>query len=222
MGRNRLFTKDQVLNAINRCVLQYGVPPTIEELRDVLGAGSTRTVLRYLQWLQKDGDVRRWPGARGLQVTKVPKSGGVETVTVPLIGEVPAGPLMIAEENIEGGIRLPREFVRPQSARFFLLRVRGDSMNRATVDGQRIEDGDLLLVRQQPVAHSGEIVVALIDGEATVKRLRKGPGYWVLQPESKNPEHQPIIVDRNFSVAGVVSRVIKRGSDVLRELWDER
>lgn len=219
VGRHRLFTKEQVLAAIQRWLIENGASPTVEELRRVLGAGSTRTVLRYLNWLEDEGMIERSADARGIRVTRAPEMG-LETVPIPLVGEAPAGPLMIAEENIEGWVRLPRGFLLPRRAKHYILRVKGDSMNRAEVLGGRIEDGDLVLVRQQATAQSGDVAVALIDGEATIKRFRKGAGYYVLQPESKS-EHEPIIVDRDFSVQGVVVRVFKKGSEILRELWFE-
>jgi SOS-response transcriptional repressor LexA len=88
-------------------------------------------------------------------------------------------------------------------------------MNRALVTGVRIEDGDLVLVRQQLTAESGEVVVALVDGEATIKRLERGPGYFLLKPESTNPNHKPIVATQDFSVAGVVQQVIKKGSTLI-------
>src|ERR1043166_7256748 len=98
---------------------------------------------------------------------------------------------MPAEENMLGQVHVPKEFLKPPNSKFFLLRVRGDSMNRAKIEGQTIEDGDLVLVRQQERADPGKIVVALVDGEATIKKLVKAPGYYVLQPESSNPKHRP-------------------------------
>jgi len=214
MGRKRLFAKDDVLRSIGEWIMRHGVPPTIEELRRSLGVGSIRTILRYLEWLEAEGDIKRWPGARGLRLLRAPQKG-LETKAVPLVGEVPAGPMMLAEENIETWIRVPKDFLRSSSGKFFFLRVRGDSMNRASVSGAKIEDGDLILVRQQPVAQSGEIVVALIDGEGTVKRLERGPGYYFLKPESTNRNHKPIIVRDDFMVAGVVCKILKKGSKFL-------
>ena len=214
MGKDKLLTKEQILIAISRWILRHGMPPTVEELRRALKVGSTRTVLRYLRWLEDEGDIERWPGARGLRLLRTTRER-VETLPIPLIGEAPAGSLMVAEENLEGWVRLPKEFIAPPSAKFFLLRVRGDSMNKATVDGERIESGDLVLVRQQPTARSGDIVVALIDGEATIKRLVQGPGYFLLKPESTNPAHRPIILNNDFLIQGVVSRVLKKGSQLL-------
>ena len=88
-------------------------------------------------------------------------------------------------------------------------------MNRATIAGERIEDGDLVLVRQQATADAGDVVVALIDGEATIKRLARGPGYYALKPESSNSTHGPIVVTEDFRIQGVVCRVLKKGSELL-------
>jgi len=214
MGRRKILTKERVLDAINRYFLEHGVPPTVEELRHYLKLGSTRTALRYLRWLEEEGDIKRWSGARGLRQLKAPKSG-VETRVVPLIGEAPVGPFMLAEENFEGWIRLPKESLKPPSAKFFMLRVRGDSMNRARIAGEKIEDGDLVLVRPQFTAEHGEVVVAMIDGQATIKRLAKGPGYYLLKPESTNLVYEPIIVDRDFRIQGIITKVIKKGSKLL-------
>ena len=88
-------------------------------------------------------------------------------------------------------------------------------MNRATVAGSRVESGDLVLVKQQSTAEPGDIVVALIDGEATIKRFAKGPGYFVLKPESTNSQHHPIVLQEEFNIQGVVAQVLKEGSAVL-------
>src|SRR3990172_4009892 len=134
MGRKRLLQHEQVIDTIAKYLVQNGYPPTVLELQKALRVGSSRTVLRYLDWLEENGDIRRWSGARGIQLLKRPNVGA-ETVAVPLVGEAPAGPLMVAEENREGWVRIPKELIRPSNARFFLLRVRGDSMNRAEVNG---------------------------------------------------------------------------------------
>jgi repressor LexA len=215
MARPKLVTKEQVVDVLNRWFIRNSVPPTIEELRRLLNVGSTRTVLRYLDALKDEGYIDRWSGARGLRMRRG-QSAGVETQLVPIVGEAPAGQLMPAEENILGQVQLPREFLKPPSAKFFLLRVRGDSMNRAKVEGQTIESGDLVLVRQQERADPGKIVVALVDGEATIKKLAKGPGYYVLQPESTNSKNRPIIVAQDFRIQGIVCRVFKKGGELLQ------
>jgi repressor LexA len=214
MPKDKRVSKIEILRAIRNSLVHRGVPPTIEELRSALGVGSTRTVQRYLEWLEEEGDLERWSGARGMRLLRDPDQG-MKTRAVPLVGEAPAGPFMLAEENREGWLRLPLEFASPASASYFLLRVRGDSMNRARVGSESIANGDLVLVRQQPTAESGNIVVAWIDGEATLKHFAPGPGYVLLRPESSNPTHQPILVDQDFRILGVVTRVIKKGSELL-------
>src|SRR5262245_8163900 len=215
MARPKMVTKEQVIDAMSRWFIRNSVPPTVEELRRLLGVGSTRTVLRYLDALKEEGYIDRWSGARGLRMRKGLTARGLETRLVPIVGEAPAGQLMPAEENILGQVQMPKEFLKPPSAKFFLLRVRGDSMNRSKVEGQTIEDGDLVLVRQQERADPGKIVVALVDGEATIKKLVKGSGYYVLQPESTNAKHQPIIVARDFRIQGLVCKVFKKGGELL-------
>jgi repressor LexA len=220
MGRKPLLTPQRVLATIQRALVERGTPPSLEELRRDLHVGSTRTVLRYLDTLEQQGAIGRGDGARSIRLLKSSRSG-VETRAVPLVGDVPAGPAMIAEENIEGWIRVPKALASPSTDRFFLLHVRGNSMNKASISGDLIEDGDLVLVRQRVTAQSGDIVVALVDGEATVKRFTAAPGYYVLKPQSSEPTHQPIIVGDDFRVLGTVTRVLKKGSDVLREVITE-
>ena len=219
MSRPKLLTKDQVIDTLNRWFIRNGVPPTIEELRRLLGVGSTRTVLRYLRLLEEQGLIERWTGARGLKL-RIGRTVGLETQLVPIVGEAPAGQLMPAEQNILGQVQMPKEFLKPPTAKFYLLRVRGDSMNRAKVEGQTIDDGDLVLVRQQVRADGGKIVVALVDGEATIKKLVKSPGYYVLQPESTNPKNRPIIVAQDFQIQGIVCRVFKKGGELVRTMKD--
>ena len=216
MSRPKLLTKEQVVDALSRWFIRNSVPPTVEELRRLLGVGSTRTVLRYLDALKEEGYIDRWSGARGLRMRRGPTARSLETRLVPIVGEAPAGQLMPAEENMLGQVQMPKEFLKPPSANFFLLRVRGDSMNRAKVEGQTIEDGDLVLVRQQDRVDPGKIVVALVDGEATIKKLIKAPGYYVLKPESTNSKHRPIIVAQDFRVQGTVCRVFKKGGELLQ------
>jgi repressor LexA len=214
MGRKKLLDNQQVLRAIRNWVVHSGVAPTVEELRKSLGVGSTHTVQRYLQRLQREGFIERWPGARGIKLLR-DTDGELRTRSVPIVGVVPAGSPTWAEEHVEGWIRLPEAFLVPASSQFFILRVTGDSMDKAIVDGENIEDGDLVLVRQQQTADPGQIVVALVDGEATVKRLGKGPNYFVLKPESTNHVHQSIVLDRDTLIQGVVCRVLKQGASLV-------
>jgi repressor LexA len=215
MGRRPLLTKEEVLIALQRWMANHGRQPSVDELRGELRVASTRTVFRYLQLLENDGAIERRPGAPGVKLLR-PLSVGVQTRSVPIVGCVPAGSPMLAEENIEGWIRLPKAMTRSASDTFFLLSVRGTSMNEASVEGGTIDDGDLILVRQQPTARSGDVIVGMVDGEATVKRLITAPGYGILKPESKDKTHRQIVVDSDFRVIGKVTHVLKKGSRLLR------
>jgi repressor LexA len=170
--------------------------------------------------LEDDGAIKRRPGAPGVKLLK-PRDEGAQTRAVPVVGRVPAGALMLAEENIAGWIHLPKAMASPASDKFFLLHVRGTAMNKATVGGNTIDDGDLILVRQQADARNGEIIVGMVDGEATVKTLVRAPGYVILKPESKDKSHRPIVVDRDFQVAGKVIQVLKKGYGLLRTVFDD-
>lgn len=213
MGRRKQLSREEVLSAINEALIKRGLPPTIEELRRALGVGSTRTVLRYLRWLEEEGDIERWSGARGLRPLRSDIST-VQTRAVPVVGQAPAGPLLLAEQNVAGWVQIPKKTAQSGSE-YFLLRVRGNSMNKAKVAGEKIEDGDLVLVRRQATANDGDIIVALIDGEATIKRFTRASGYFVLKPDSTGAEHRPIVVERDFHVHGIVVKVLKRGSVII-------
>jgi repressor LexA len=214
MGRKRTYEPEQVLVALERWMLAHRRAPTIEELRKSLGVGSGRTVLRYLDELETGKFIRRLPGSRGVQLLRSPKAG-LQTQPVPVLGTIAAGSLDLAERHYDGWLQLPIEDLKPKSARFFLLRVRGRSMDRATVAGEKIEPDDLILVREQSTAEPGKVVVAQVDGTATVKRLARLPGYWVLKPESSESQHRPILVGPEFSIQGEVVKVIKKGALVL-------
>ncbi len=193
-----------------RLLLQYrrkeGIPPTVREMREYGGFSSTRSVLQFLDALEKAGYIRRGHGARNVRIVKVPLDadleGRVETVPIPLIGTVAAGSPILAEENVEAQILVSKSLARGPHT-YFLLRVQGDSMNRAGIN-----NGDLVLVRQQQTAENGEKVVALIDDKATVKELHVSRDAVVLHPRSSNKKHKPIILQRDVLIQGVVIATI--------------
>ena len=125
-----------------------------------------------------------------------------KTVNVPLVGSVPCGTPVFAEENIEGVFPVSTKLAR-KPHRYFLLRAIGDSMNQ-----KGIQDGNLVLVRQQQSAENGDRVVALIDEEATIKEFHRTSNAIILRPRSTNKRHHPIILTDDFQVLGVVQTVI--------------
>ncbi len=195
----------RTLRAIQRFILERGIPPTVADLASTLGRRNS-TVHEQIDKLVQKGYIRREGGkARGISVVQEPVDTINSLVSVPIIGKVAAGQPILAEENIVGEILVESSVTR--NGRHFALQVQGDSMVNAG-----ISHGDLLIVRQQPIAENGDIVVALLDGEATVKRLHIHGGEILLKPE--NPSHAPIVVDSdaNLRVAGKVVAVMSLAS----------
>ncbi len=133
-------------------------------------------------------------------VTKESNTG--DTVEIPLIGSVSCGLPIFAEENIEAQIPVSTKLIR-KSANYFLLRAFGDSMNK-----KGINSGDLLLIKQQQVAEDKDLVLALVDDDATVKEFIDNGDTIVLKPHSTNPKHQPMILTNDFRIQGIVEKVI--------------
>jgi repressor LexA len=182
-----------------------GVMPSMRELQQLGGFRSPRSVGQYLEALERAGYIQRLPGARNLRLLQ-PSSDLLpdrsETTPIPVVGQVAAGLPLLAEENIVEMRPVSRKLLRG-AGQHFLLEVVGDSMNAAG-----IQDGDLVLVRQQVTAEPGMKVVALIDDEATVKVFRPAGDVVVLEPRSTNPKHKPIIVEREFRIQGIVVATI--------------
>jgi len=164
-----------------------------------MGFGSTRTAVLLIDSLIEKGILHRGVDGKLRLLKDVPESNlNARTVDVPLVGVISCGAPIFAEENIEAYVPVSVSLVSP-GHRYFLLRASGDSM-----DLSGINDGDLLLVCQQPTADNGQRVVALIDDDATVKQIEVTDDVVILRPKSTNKEHQPIILDRDFLIQGVV------------------
>ncbi|WP_010243521.1 transcriptional repressor LexA [Acetivibrio cellulolyticus] len=202
--------QQKILDFLNEQVKLKGYPPSVREICAAVGFKSTSTVHSYLEKLEKEGLIQKdATKPRALKIVRndadEKKSKEVysrrEMVDVPIIGKVTAGQPILAVENIEDTFPLPLDFVQGSTA--FMLRVQGESMIEAG-----IFDKDFILVKQQSTATNGDIVVALIGDEATVKTFYKENGYVRLQPENKYLE--PIIVRDNLSILGKVIGVFRR------------
>ena len=200
-----------VLDCIEACIQEKGYGPTVREICQSLGLSSPSTVHVHLKALEEKGLIKRDPlksrsitlthphdEARVIENVIAPSFGRV--VEVPLVGNVAAGSPILAEENITDTMTLPTDIVG--DAPSFMLSVRGDSMIEAGIN-----DGDYVVVKEQPVANNGDIVVALIDDGATVKRFYREKDHIRLQPE--NSSMDPIIT-RDCSIAGKVVAVFRR------------
>ncbi len=182
-----------------RDALRYRGQPTLQAIADHLGFKSRRSAALLIDRLTNKGYLERTPKGT-LRVVREPeyKTQSGRTIQVPLVGTAPCGMPLLAEENVEAMIPVSQTIVRP-GAVYFLLRASGTSMNKTGIN-----DGDLVIVRQQPVAENGDRVVALIDDAATIKEYRREGGKIVLMPRSTDKRHKPIILERDFMIQGVV------------------
>jgi len=193
--------QNKILDYIRYVTKVRSYPPSVREIGEAVGLSSSSTVHNHLNQLELRGLIKRDPSkSRTVQVVN---DAQVDTqrrnaLSIPVVGNVAAGAPILAEQNIEDHLLLSPELAQDG---FFLLRVRGDSMINAC-----ILDGDLVLVRPQQDAPNGTIVVALVDGDATVKRFERGNGHVKLIAE--NPAYEPIVTT-NVSLVGVVRGVIR-------------
>lgn len=203
-----------VLDCIEECIRDKGYGPTVREICEALGLSSPSTVHVHLKALEKKGLIKRDPlKSRSIALAyaldddqkdtpEVPdfEASYSKMINVPLVGNVAAGEPILAEQNIEDTLTLPVDIVGDAAS--FMLNVRGDSMVEVGIN-----DGDYVVVKEQRVANNGDIVVAIVDDGATVKRFFKESDHIRLQPE--NSSMDPIIV-QDCSIAGKVVAVFRR------------
>ena len=191
-----------ILDFIKEEISKKGYPPAVREIGEAVGLLSSSTVHGHLQTLEDKGYIRRDPTKpRAIEIldgsSNMPDNKKV--IHVPIIGRVTAGQPILAVENVEGTFPLPADLATQEN--LFMLRVQGESMIEAG-----ILDGDLIIVRQQHEARNGEIVVALIGEEATVKRFYKERTLIRLQPENSTMEP---IYSQDVSILGKVIGVFR-------------
>ena len=193
-----------VLRIIAEKIKEVGYPPTLQELADELGVASKNAVLKHLAALEKKGYIGKREGgaARGIRILQsLGFLDGPGENSIPLVGSVPAGSPLLAEENVESYVTVPRHLL-PSGGNYFALRVQGDSMVQAG-----IFENDLVVVKSTNTAQNGDIVVALIGNETTVKRFVVKDGKPYLKPE--NPRYPDIHPTEEWSVQGKVVALIR-------------
>lgn len=201
MRENASQREAEILRYIKHSIQSRGYPPSVREIGEAVGLKSSSTVHNYLCKLEEKGLLRRDPTKpRAMEVLDGEEDNFKEMVMVPVLGRVAAGVPLLAVENQEDMFPLPVDFAG--RGEFFMLRVRGNSMVEAGI----LED-DLVLVRRQPSVDNGDIVVAMLDEEATIKRFYREDGYIRLQPE--NYQLSPIIV-RDVTILGKVTGLVRK------------
>lgn len=193
--------QQRILATIRDWVTRYGYSPSTRQIGDAVGLRSSSSVSKHLTSLEEKGFLRRSTTmSRPIDVRAflrpTARQSGDDSVSVPVVGDIAAGIPIAAEEHVDDVLSLPRELTGRGNV--FGLRVRGDSMIDAAIC-----DGDIVVVRQQPEAHSGQIVAAMIDGEATVKVYRRRNGHVYLEP--RNPAYEVIDGDTAVVLGTVVS-----------------
>lgn len=173
-----------------------GCPPTLREISELIGTKGTATAIAHLEALERKGYIKRRSGSRGIMLA----DHGGAPLRLPIVGTVRAGIPEAAIEDFQGQCAVDPTWVRGDGC--FFLRVKGDSMIEA-----HILDGDLALIRPQSDAANGEIVVAVIDGEATLKRFYRESGHIRLQPE--NTSMQPILVKAGAAEAVIAGKLLR-------------
>jgi repressor LexA len=193
-------TQERVFHFLKDYLGENGFPPTLREIASHFGLRGPKAPQKTLNILERKGYIRKTPGgSRAIEILNPLRIPPVQILSIPIIGRVQAGEPILAVENIEGYIHLDRSLV--SSGDVFLLRVQGDSMIDA-----HIQDGDFALVKPQPFAENGEIVVALIEDEATIKRIFQKRDLIRLEPA--NPKMEPIIVKKDEKKVSIVGKVV--------------
>ena len=200
---NHLSENDKRVYAFIRNRIVHGYEqPTLREINDITGKSSPRSAVLALERLEKAGLIRRMGRKIRLISSSLEANNSISTIEIPLVGMIAAGAPMLAQQNVETTIAVSTALARP-GAKYFLLRVTGDSMNLAGINS-----GDIILVRQQSTADNGQKVVALINDEATVKILERKGDMIILRPKSSNIENKPIVLTDDCVIQGVVVAVL--------------
>jgi len=198
-------TQERVFSFLKDYHGEKGFPPTLREIASHFGLQGPKAPQKTLAILERKGYIRKIPGgSRAIEILNPSPVRLAQIISIPIIGRVQAGEPVLAVENIEGYIHLDRNLVSSEDV--FLLRVQGDSMIEA-----HIQDGDFAMVKPQPNAENGEIVVALIEDEATIKRIFQKRD--LIRFEPANPEMEPIIVkkgEKNVTIVGKVVGIFRK------------
>jgi repressor LexA len=194
----------ELLRTIRNWIIHEGKSPSVRQLMTFLNYKSPNSVDYYIQKLISKGYLNR--SERGqLQVNNF--ENGVfqtNTIDIPIVGAIACGAPILAEENIIDTIPVDTQLIKPPY-QYFILVAKGNSMNK-----KGINSGDLLLIRQQPTAKNGDIIVALINDEATVKEFNLVGDKIILKPYSTDKSHKAIILSDNLIIQGIVSSVIPK------------
>jgi repressor LexA len=202
--------QEMVLKHIREFYFDNGIAPSLGELQKLLGISTKRGVVNHLEALDKKGYIIRTSEPRGIQIVNENKSDEVYEylIGIPILGYANAGsPLFLAQEDHLGILQVEKDLVGNEENLFALI-VKGDSMNQREIDGKNLNEGHYLVVRRDSEYEQGDVVVAIVDGCATVKNIKLEKDVVILFPQSSNPIHKPIYLNVN-SDSIINGKVIK-------------
>lgn len=199
MSEEKLSDKaKEALKHIRNWVMKYSLMPSVRELMQEMDYKSPRSAMLLMTELEENGFLEKKADGSYKMIKDLSTNDIARTVAVPLVGSISCGGALLAEENVEAYIPVSTSLITA-GHKYFLLRAVGDSMNEAG-----IQPGDLVLVKQQNIAETGQKVVALIDDDATLKEFQHKGNVVALVPRSSNPKHKPIILEHDFKIQGVI------------------
>lgn len=204
--------QDKVLRVIRDFYFENGKAPSLSELQGMLSISTKRGVVSHLEALEKKGFIIRTSEPRGIHIVDESENEMVYEylVGIPILGYANAGtPLVLAEEQNLGILQLDRSLIG-RKERLFALIVKGDSMNMRQIEGKNIEEGQYIVVQKDAEYEDGDVVLAIVDGSATVKNIKRDKDMVILYPQSNNPIHKPIYLDINTNslINGKVIKVL--------------
>lgn len=187
--------QDKVLTFIRDYFLEKGVAPSLTELQEHLGVSTKRGVVTHLEALERKGFIIRTGGARGIQLQD--EESYEYLIGIPILGYANAGtPLATAEEDYIGTLRVDSNLLKKKSDLFSLI-VKGDSMNKYSINDVSLSNGNYVIVDKQSEVNDGDAILAIIDNSATIKIFKKEDNVIILYPNSYNKTYQPIYLDPN-------------------------
>jgi repressor LexA len=191
----------EALKIIRNSIIHNGSKPTYKKLMELLDYQSPRSVNMLIHSLTEKGYLKNDEFGR-LNVDKYPEFIETTTINVPVLGQIACGQPILADENYGETITISTMIAKPPHT-YYVLRARGDSM-----DKRGINDGDLVLIKKQPTANNGQVVVGLIDNNCTLKEFYKNNDYIILKPNSFNSENKPMLLTSDFTILGVMVDVL--------------
>ncbi len=193
----------EALKLIRNSIVHTGDKPTYKKLMELLNYQSPRSINLIIRSLTDKGYLQTDENGK-LAIRKYNENEFTKTVSIPVIGQVSCGALNFSEENYEYTIEVSTLLAKPPY-KYFILKTFGDSMDKRNINPE-----SLILIRMQPTASNGEVVVALVNGECTLKEFYKEGDFIILKPNSFNLEHKPIILTSDFTILGVLVTVLPK------------